>query len=170
MAAARDLLVVSEIGGAAGAIVLAGGVDADGVAEERMIVRERARVERRQALDLGSGRRARIEKEQGIPADHGLGERSWQREEHPMPGTDCKTGVHAVPHRPGRHDVERGELVEPSGMIEREPIGNAPAAVVPGETKVHVAERLHQLDHRVRHGALGVGRVLASDAGAPDQP
>src|ERR1044071_1163915 len=54
------LLVVGEIGGATAAVVLAGGVDADGVAEERVVMRKRARVERREALDLGSCRRARI--------------------------------------------------------------------------------------------------------------
>ena len=45
------------------------------------------------------------------------------------------------------------------GVIEREPIGDAPAAVVAGEAKAHVAERLHHLDHGGGHGALGVGRV-----------
>ena len=45
-------------------------------------------------------------------------------------------------------------------MIEREPVGDAAAAVMAGEAEAHMAERLHQLDHGARHGALGVGRVL----------
>ena len=54
-------------------------------------------------------------------------------------------------------------------MIEREPIGDAAAAIVAGEAEMHVAERLHHLDHRVRHGALGVGRMrrVAGRRGGP---
>jgi len=104
---------------------------------------ERARIEGCEALGLGSGRCARIEKVERLLADHRLRERRRQREEHPVPGAIGEASVHAVPHRPGRHDVEHGEPFEPSGMIEREPIGDAAAAVVPGEAKVHVAERLH---------------------------
>jgi hypothetical protein len=45
-------------------------------------------------------------------------------------------------------------------MIEREAIGDAAAAIVPGKCKMHMAELLHRLDHRLRHRALGVGRVI----------
>src|SRR6201993_5509327 len=56
------LLVVGEIGGAAGAIVLAGRVNAHGIVEEGVVMGERARIEGRETLDLGSGRGACIEK------------------------------------------------------------------------------------------------------------
>ena len=46
-------------------------------------------------------------------------------------------------------------------MIERQPICDAAAAIVPGERKMHMAELLHRLDHGLRHRALGVGRVIA---------
>ena len=78
-----------------------------------------------------------------------------------MPDADREPRIDAVPHRPGRHDVERGELLQPAGMIEREPIGDAAAAVVAGESEAHVAELLHHLDHGVRHAALVVGRMAA---------
>jgi hypothetical protein len=120
---------------------------------------ERARIEGREILDLGSGRGARVEKVACILADHGLRERRRQREEHPVPGARGEPGVHAVPHGPGRDDVEHGEPFKPPGMVEREPIGDAAATVVPGEAKAHVTERLHRLDHDGGHGALGVGRV-----------
>ncbi len=82
-----------------------------------------------------------------------------------------EAGIHAVPHRPGRHDVEHGELFEPPGVVEREPIGDAAAAVVPGEAKAHVAERLHHLDHRTAPWrAWCRARASASDGGASDQP
>src|SRR5262249_18054031 len=55
------LLVVRQIRGAAGAVVLAGGVDAQRIVKEGVVVRERARIERGEALDLGAGRGARVE-------------------------------------------------------------------------------------------------------------
>ena len=120
---------------------------------------ERARIEGGEILDLGSGRRARVEKIERVLADHPLRERRRQREEHPVPGAIGEPRIHAVPHRPGRHDVEHGELFEPARVVEREPISDAAAAVVSGKAKAHITERLHQLDHRRCHGALGVGRV-----------
>ena len=45
-------------------------------------------------------------------------------------------------------------------MIEREAIGDAAAAIMPGEREMHVAEPLHRINHRLRHRALGVGRVI----------
>src|SRR5262249_18810701 len=50
------LLVVGEIGGAAGAIILTGGMDTQRSVEERMVVRERARIEGGETLALGAGR------------------------------------------------------------------------------------------------------------------
>jgi hypothetical protein len=46
-------------------------------------------------------------------------------------------------------------------MIERQAIGDAAAAIVSGESEMHMAELLHRLDHRLRHRALGIGRVIA---------
>src|SRR5215475_1345602 len=54
-------LVVGEIGGAAGAVILAGRVDAHRIVEEGVVMRKRARIEGRETLALGSGRGARIE-------------------------------------------------------------------------------------------------------------
>ncbi len=47
-------------------------------------------------------------------------------------------------------------------MVEREPVGDAAAAIVAREREAHMAERRHELHHHGRHGALGVGRVVAS--------
>src|SRR5690348_14555486 len=49
-------LVVREIGGAAGAVVLAGGTQAGGILEERVVVGERAWIEGGEILRLGAGR------------------------------------------------------------------------------------------------------------------
>ena len=35
-----------------------------------------------------------------------------------------------VPHIVGRHDVEQDQLLDPAGMVEREPVGDAPAPVM----------------------------------------
>ena len=50
-------------------------------------------------------------------------------------------------------------LVDAPGMVEREAIGDASAAVVPGEAEADVAELLHDLDHDLRHRALVVRGV-----------
>jgi hypothetical protein len=46
-------------------------------------------------------------------------------------------------------------------MIERQPIGDAAAAIMPGERKTHMAERFHRLHYGLRHRPLGIGRVIA---------
>src|SRR5262245_37061875 len=56
LARRAGLLVLGEIGGAAGAIVLAGRVDAHRIVEKGVVVRERARIEGRETFGLCSGR------------------------------------------------------------------------------------------------------------------
>ena len=46
------------------------------------------------------------------------------------------------------------------GMIEREPVGDAAAAIMAGEAKADMTDGLHHLDHGLGHRALGVGRIL----------
>jgi hypothetical protein len=53
-----------------------------------------------------------------------------------------------------------GELLEPAGMVEREPIADPAAAIVAGETEADKAERRHRFDHDGGHGALAIGRVV----------
>ena len=105
-------------------------------------------------------RRAPVEEEQRVLADHRLREmapaapgtssarRDW-RGAHPCGATSPRSARCRAP-----------PAFEPPGMVERQPVGDAAAAVVAGEAEAHVAERFHHLDHRIRHGALGVGRVL----------
>jgi hypothetical protein len=45
-------------------------------------------------------------------------------------------------------------------MIEGQAIGDAPAAIVPGDREAREAETLHDRHHVAREGALGVGRVV----------
>ncbi|MEY9460959.1 hypothetical protein ABH973_001372 [Bradyrhizobium ottawaense] len=67
--------------------------------------------------------------------------------------------VHPLPVIIGRQDIEHRELRQPAGMVEREAIGDAAAAVVAGQREVHVTEPLHHLHHRLGHRALAVGDV-----------
>ncbi len=56
---------------------------------------------------------------------------------------------------------------ETAGMVEREAVPDTAAAIMAGETKPGEAERIHDLDHAGRHGALGIGRVLFVRLAAP---
>ena len=55
-----------------------------------------------------------------------------------------------------RHDVEDGEPLDPAGMIQRQPIGNPRAPVVPHSREADMAELFHDLDDIRRHGALRI--------------
>jgi hypothetical protein len=46
-------------------------------------------------------------------------------------------------------------------MIERQPVGHTAPAIVPGQPEPGESELLHHLDQIPRHGALGVGRMIA---------
>src|SRR5436190_11261209 len=70
-------LVVRKISGPAGAVVLADGMNAQGIVEKCVIMCERSRIEGGDILDLGAGGRARIEEEDRVLANHRLGE--WCR-------------------------------------------------------------------------------------------
>ena len=45
-------------------------------------------------------------------------------------------------------------------MVERQPIADAPAAIMTHEREMDVTECLHRLDHRLCHGALRIGPVI----------
>src|SRR4051812_31821065 len=68
-------LVVGEIGGAAGTVILAGGVNAQPIAVEGVIVRESPRIEYRERLLFRSARNPPVKKIQRVLADHRL--RKW---------------------------------------------------------------------------------------------
>ena len=153
-------LVVFEIGGSAGAIILAHGVNPLRVLIGCMIVRKRARIEEIHALRLCPGGGAIVEEEPWIVRDQPFGKRLRQSQKHPMPGARGKPRIHAVPHVPGGDDVEHRKLFQPAAMVEREPITNASAAIMPGQAEADKTERPHCFNHGLGHGALGVGRMV----------
>ncbi len=78
-------LVIGEIGGLAGAVILAGGVDAQRIGEESAIMRERARIEGREVLRLGPARHLVVEIfDRGLFDQH-FRHRIFLREKCPVP-------------------------------------------------------------------------------------
>jgi hypothetical protein len=73
-----------------------------------------------------------------------------------------------------RHDVEDCDGADASGMVERQPVGNAAAAIVSGDREALAAEARHQPHHVVRHralrirGVIGCRRRAAAAAIAPE--
>jgi hypothetical protein len=63
-------------------------------------------------------------------------------------------------HLACRGDVESREARHPGRMVEAEAMGHPPAPVMAGETEGVVTEDAHEAGHVVRHGALGIGRML----------
>ena len=59
-----------------------------------------------------------------------------------------------------RCDIDDAELVDGVAMVEREPVRDAPAAIVAAHEEALVAERAHQRQHVVGHRALAVVGVV----------
>ena len=75
-----------------------------------------------------------------------------------VPAREAHVG--RVVHVERRHDVDQRELVDEPGMVEREPVRDAPAAVVSDDGEALVAERAHQRDEVAGHRALAVLGVV----------
>ena len=150
--------VVREVDRRGRAIVLAGRVDRRRVAEAAQVLVDRARIEERRAAgapaaDLGAQVGVRI------GADHPLGHRLGLDQEEPVVVRGRERAVGLLVHGERRRDVEHRDAFDRLGMVEREPVRDAPAAVVADEREARVAERAHDRDHVGRHRALRVGRV-----------
>src|SRR5262249_52561934 len=68
-----------------------------------------------------------------------------------------------APDLPGRDHVDGGEGGHAAGVVERHPVADAAAAIVPGDGEAVVAESRHERDEVGGHGAL---RAVAGGAGA----
>ncbi len=73
--------------------------------------------------------------------------------------------VGRVVQRLGRDDVEHGDAAHSSGMVERHAVGDAPAAVVPGDGEAVMAKLRHDTDEVGRHRPFRVGAVVRIAAG-----
>src|SRR6185369_17351030 len=61
---------------------------------------------------------------------------------------------------PRRHDIEHSELLDSLRMIQRQAIGDAPAAVMPRDGEALEAEMAHEGDLVPRHGPFGIWLVV----------
>ncbi len=124
------------------------------------IVLDRARIEHARVGAPAHAGEDPFEIEIDRIADQRFRKRRRLRQEGPVIGLHGARGVHAGPHLKGRDDIEHRKARDALGMIEREAIADAAAAVVADQGETLVAELLHQLHHRRGHGALGIGRMV----------
>ncbi|WP_256096161.1 hypothetical protein [Streptomyces sp. LUP30] len=64
-----------------------------------------------------------------------------------MPVTGGKRGVKAAEHLPGRHDVEHGQPLHLVRTVQRPPVPDTRATVVPHDRGTLEAERLDEAGH-----------------------
>ena len=65
-----------------------------------------------------------------------------------------------------RHDIEDRELQYACGMIERQAVGDARAAIMATDEELLVTEVLHDTDHVAGHRRFGVWRMVARRIGS----
>ena len=97
-----------------------------------------------------------------LGADQRLGQRRRHGQEVPVEPEDRRppAGRQQLELLDGRDDVEGAQPLDPGGVVERQPVGDPPAAVVADDGEALVAERRHQGDDVGSHRALGVHGVL----------
>ena len=103
---------------------------------------------------------ARPEEEIRIGADQPLRQAIGLREEIPVPVAEPEGHVGAPEMLGGRQDVEHRQLQHALRVVERQAIGAAPAAVVPGDEERLEPELAHHRDLVARHRPLRVRRVV----------
>ena len=150
-------LVVLEIDTGGGAVILAGRVDAGRIAETADVLLQRPRIERaRIARPLPQLRLQVIGR---VVADQRLRQVVALDQEKPVIVAGRHILIDGREDLVGRHDVEHGELLDPVAMVERHPMPDPAAAIVPGDVKPPKPQSFHHLHLILCHGALGVGEV-----------
>lgn len=98
-------------------------------------------------VDDGIGRRA----------DQPLRQRFRLRKKAPGPEAESQSGIRPVPRGGGGDDVEDRDLGYLIWVIERQAIGDPPAAIVSGNHEMLKTQLLHDLNHVSGHGGLAYG-------------
>ena len=136
-------LVVPQVDRRGGPVVGAGRRDHLRVAETAPVLLERPRGERGETALTGPAAEELVEPVIGVGADHRLGQSVRLDEEEPVEvaGGD---GLPGLPeHRERGDDVDHAQPGDAIGMVEREPVADPPAPVVPHHREPLVAERGH---------------------------
>ena len=102
-----------------------------------------------------------------LGGDDVLGEGRGLGQEEPVPVDHPELHVHSAPHIAGRNDVQHGQLRHRVGVVERQAVGAAPAAVVPRDGEPLEAEMAHDLDLVTGHRPLGIWLMTVRFLEAP---
>ena len=151
--------VVEPVDAGARPVVLTDGMDDAGLPEAAPVFIEGSGVDRVGIGAPSPNRPAQILV--GSGADQGFRQPIGLRKEKPMVHRQRHGGVHHFPHIQRRHHVQHRQPRYPVRMVQRQTIGHPAAPVMPGHGEAVEAELRHQLDHRPRHGALGIIAVRA---------
>ena len=95
-----------------------------------------------------------IEVELGVVADQRFGERRRLNQKEPVVVRRGQRFIDLLVHRVSREDIENRELRHTVGMITRQTVGNACAAVMAHDGKVCEAQSFHDFHLIVRRGAF----------------
>jgi hypothetical protein len=155
-------VVVGQVDGGGGAVVLAGAVDRGRVAEAPQVLVHGLRVERLAAAAQGAQPAA--DPAVGVVAEHLLGERLRLGEEEPVPVAEAEFSVGVLEGVPGRDDVQYREPGDRVLVVERHPVTDPGSAVVTRHGELVEAQIAHHHDLVPRHRALAVG-LMARAAG-----
>jgi hypothetical protein len=99
-----------------------------------------------------------------------FGERLGLREQRPGPVTDGEFFRRALPRIRDGENIKHRKARDLSGMIQREAIGHASAAIVTGDAERRMAKLPHDLDHVACKRTLGVRSMIGIDGGQPLRP
>jgi hypothetical protein len=157
LAARGGRVVVGQVEGRRGPVVLAGGVDRGRLAEAADVLVDRQRVERLAAPPPAADPAAHPAV--GVGADLVLGQRLRLGEEEPVPVGEAEVQVGRPQGVPGRDDVEDGELRHRLREVQGHPVGHPGAPVVADDRELLEAEIAHHQRLVPRHRALGVALV-----------
>ena len=102
--------------------------------------------------------------------DQSLRERGRLGEEEPRPIFDRVRGRHTLELFDRGHDVQDGEALDSLRVVERHPVANAPAAIVPSDGGSFNVERIEDGDEIGGHLALGVALAHRAAGGGPCGP
>ena len=156
-------VVIGQVDGGGGAIVLAGAVDRGRVAEAPQVLVHGLRVER--LATAAQGAQPAADPAVGVVAEHLLWERLRLGEEEPVPVAEAEFSAGVLEGVPGRDDVQHRELGDRVRVVKRHPVSDPGAAVVARHGELIEAQIAHHQYLVPRHGALAVGLVAGAAGG-----
>ncbi len=144
-------------------ILLTDAVHAHRITKHRRILLQDVRTERTLAERIAEDGSRRAE-------EIALGRRLLLRQQTPRPVGLGESCIGSVPRFENRDHIEYGEPFHRIRMIQRQAIGDAPAAIVTDDRERRMAELGHDVDQLVTHRPLGVREVILRRLGCPAVP